>query len=247
MKGAEYDSFAKEYQESKQLPFRTYAEQPLLLNMIGDVTGKVVLDLGCGEGIYARKIKERGAKTVVGVDISGEMIALARASEREDPRGIEYHVGDASTVGQIGQFDLVLGSYILNYARSLSHLEAFCRVIHQNLKPNGRFVGMNDNTANNPDHYAGYRKYGFVKSSPSPRREGDPVTYTMFLPDGSSFSFDNFYLDPKTYKKAFDAVGFKSMLWRHPDVIEAGLSCLGVSYWDEFLADPPVIGIEASK
>jgi SAM-dependent methyltransferase len=244
---AEYDAFAKEYQESKQLPFRTYAEQPLLLDLIGNVDGKVVLDLGCGEGIYARKIKELGAKTVIGVDISGEMVALARASEKKNPLGIEYHVGDASTVGQLGQFDLVLGSYILNYARSLEHLEAFCRMIHINLKPDGRFVGLNDNPANDPDHYAGYRKYGFVKSSPDPRREGDPVTYTMFLPDGSSFSFDNFYLAPETYQKAFDAVGFKSMRWRRPKVMAAGVSSLGEPYWREFLMDPPVIGIEAFK
>ncbi|MEI6397237.1 MAG: class I SAM-dependent methyltransferase [Pseudomonadota bacterium] len=247
MKKSEYDAFAKEYQESKQLPFRTYAEQPLLVELIGDVKGKAVLDLGCGEGIYARKIKELGAKTVVGVDLSSEMIALARTSETKNPLGIEYYVGDASTVGLLGQFDLVVGSYILNYARSFAHLEAFCRVIHQNLKPDGRFVGMNDNPANNPEHYTSYRKYGFVKSSPQPRSEGDTVTYTMFLPDGSSFSFDNFYLAPETYQKAFDSVGFTSMKWRPPKVMEAGLRSLGEPYWHEFLADPPVIGVEAFK
>lgn len=49
MKKSEYDAFAKEYQDSKQLPFRTYAEQPLLFELIGNVAGKAVLDLGCGE------------------------------------------------------------------------------------------------------------------------------------------------------------------------------------------------------
>jgi predicted RNA methylase len=85
MKRAEYDAFAKEYQDSKQLPFRTYAEQPLLVELIGDVKDKAVLDLGCGEGIYARKIKAMGAKTVVGVDISSEMIELANAAEKKMP------------------------------------------------------------------------------------------------------------------------------------------------------------------
>jgi ubiquinone/menaquinone biosynthesis C-methylase UbiE len=247
MKRAEYDAFAKEYQDSKQLPFRTYAEQPLLVELIGDVKDKAVLDLGCGEGIYARKIKAMGAKTVVGVDISSEMIELAKAAEKKNPLGIEYHVGDASAIACLGEFDLVLGSYILNYARSLAHLEDFCRVIHQNLKPDGRFVGMNDNPANDPGHYAGYRKYGFVKSSPNPRREGDPVTYSMFLPDGSNFSFDNFYLAPETYQKAFDSVGFTSLRWRRPQVTAAGIKSLGEGYWHEFLEDPPVIGIEAYK
>src|SRR4051812_47359938 len=110
MKPAEYDAFAKEYQESKQLPFRTFAEQPLLFELIGDLAGKSVLDLGCGEGIYARKMRGQGAASVVGVDLSGEMVALARAAERERPLGITYRVADASAAGRLGAFDLVVGS-----------------------------------------------------------------------------------------------------------------------------------------
>ena len=86
-----------------------------------------------------------------------------------------------------------------------------------------------------------------MKSSPNPRREGDPVTYSMFLPDGSNFSFDNFYLAPETYQKAFDSVGFTSLRWRRPQVTAAGIKSLGEGYWHEFLEDPPVIGIEAYK
>jgi SAM-dependent methyltransferase len=242
---AEYDTFAKEYQESKQLPFRTYAEQPLLFELIGEVRGKSVLDLGCGEGIYARKMKALGATTVVGVDLSSEMVALAKKAEEATPLGIEYHVADASAVGRLGGFDLVVGSYILNYARDRTHLEAFCRTIRSNLKPGGRFVGMNDNPANDPAHYAGFRKYGFTKTSAMPRKEGNPVTYTMFLPDGTSFSFDNFFLAPKTYDEVFTATGFQAMRWRTPRVTPGGVQALGEAYWREFLEDPPVIGIEA--
>jgi SAM-dependent methyltransferase len=245
MHKAEYDAFAKEYQESKQLPFRTYAEQPLLLSLIGDVAGRSVLDLGCGEGIYARKLKALGAATVVGVDLSREMIALARAAEAASPLGIEYHVGDAGAVGCLGRFDLVVGSYLLNYAQSREQLEQFCRTIRQNLAHGGRFVGMNDNPANDLSSYSGYRKYGFVKSAPSPRREGDPVTYTMYLPDGASFTFDNFYLAPHTYEGAFAATGFRTFNWHRPTVTPAGIAALGEAHWQEFLHDPPVVGVEA--
>lgn len=242
---AEYDEFAKEYQESKQLPFRTFAEQPLLLALLGDVKNLRVLDLGCGEGIYARRIMGMGAKKVVGVDLSGEMIALAQEAERTAPLGIEYSVGDAATIGHLGSFDLVIGSYILNYARSRTQLDAFCRTIRTNLKAGGRFVAMNDNPANLPQHYPAYRKYGFVKTTPVPRREGDPVTYTMYLEDGSTFSFDNFYLAPETYAAAFTACGFSEMRWHKPEVTPEGLQRYGTSFWREFLDDPPVIGIEA--
>jgi ubiquinone/menaquinone biosynthesis C-methylase UbiE len=40
-----------------------------------------VLDLACGEGFYTRRIKQRDAARVVGVDVSQPMIELARAEE----------------------------------------------------------------------------------------------------------------------------------------------------------------------
>ena len=86
-----------------------------------------------------------------------------------------------------------------------------------------------------------------MKSSPNPRREGDPVTYSMFLLDGSNFSFGDFFLAPETYQKAFDSDWFTSMLWRRPQVTVAGTKSLGEGYWHEFLEDLPVIGIEAYK
>ena len=38
-----------------------------------------MLDLACGEGIYARQFKRAGAASVMGVDVSREMIALTEA------------------------------------------------------------------------------------------------------------------------------------------------------------------------
>ena len=43
----------------------------------GDVTGKSVLDVGCGSGVYAADFARRGARRVVGVDFSANMLALA--------------------------------------------------------------------------------------------------------------------------------------------------------------------------
>lgn len=242
MTKAVYDDFAKEYQDSKQLPFRTYAEAPLLTRLLGDMRGLAILDLACGEGIYSRKLKGLGATRVVGVDISPEMIALARKNPQD---GIEYKVGDALTLGQVGTFDLVLGSYLLNYARSEEELMGFCRTIAANLKPGGRFVGMNDNPANLVENYPRYRPYGFTKASPIPRVPGSPVTYTFFNADGSHFSFDNYYHAPETYQATFRKAGFKSFTWHKLIATEEGVKKLGQDHWKLFHDDPPLIGIEA--
>ena len=59
-------------------------DRPAMLELCGDVRGLRVLDVGCGPGLYAEKLVERGAQEVTGVDASSTMIELARerVSER---------------------------------------------------------------------------------------------------------------------------------------------------------------------
>jgi 2-polyprenyl-3-methyl-5-hydroxy-6-metoxy-1,4-benzoquinol methylase len=45
---------------------------------IGDVAGKSVLDIGCGSGVYSVDFARRGARRVLGVDFSANMLELAR-------------------------------------------------------------------------------------------------------------------------------------------------------------------------
>ncbi|MGK7903298.1 MAG: class I SAM-dependent methyltransferase [Hormoscilla sp.] len=96
---AVYDSIADQYQKTLALPFRLHIEAYTYFNLLGDIAGKSILDLACGEGFYTRKLKLRGAARVVGVDISEKMLSLARLSETRQPLGIEYILCDARELG----------------------------------------------------------------------------------------------------------------------------------------------------
>lgn len=64
----------------------TYHEQvvkPNLLRVVGDVRGKRVLDLACGEGFFSRALREAGAE-VTGVDIAPELIRIAKEKGPSD-------------------------------------------------------------------------------------------------------------------------------------------------------------------
>jgi hypothetical protein len=55
-----YANLAEEHKKAKHHhPWRLYIEDFILFELIGDLTGKTVLDLACGEGFYTRRIKQR--------------------------------------------------------------------------------------------------------------------------------------------------------------------------------------------
>jgi ubiquinone/menaquinone biosynthesis C-methylase UbiE len=89
---------AEQYQEAKKQAWRDRVETYSFMNRIGDITGKKVLDVACGEGHFTRLLRRAGAARVVGLDISDRMIALAREQEAREPLGIDYVVADARSI-----------------------------------------------------------------------------------------------------------------------------------------------------
>ena len=89
---------AERYQKAKEQPWRSRVETYSFMKRIGDVKGKKVVDMACGEGHFARRLRRAGAASMLGVDVSERMIELARAQEKDQPLGIEYRVEDARTI-----------------------------------------------------------------------------------------------------------------------------------------------------
>lgn len=69
--------------------FRVHWNNPAFIEFVGDLSGKNVLDAGCGEGTNTRIFARSGAR-MIGVDLSEKMIALAVADETREPLGIRY-------------------------------------------------------------------------------------------------------------------------------------------------------------
>jgi ubiquinone/menaquinone biosynthesis C-methylase UbiE len=245
---AVYDRIALQFQKVNKLPFRLYGEAYTYLNLIGDVAGKSILDLACGEGFYARLLKQNGAARLVGVDISSEMIKLARREEASLPLGIEYIIGDVMEIGSIGSFDLVVASYLLNYASTKEQLLKMCQTIAIHLKPGGRFVSLNNNLELLPEFYHKHEKYGIARRCAQPLKEGTPITLTLTFPDdGESTSFDNYYLSQATYEWALMSVGLKEIRWHPPIISPKGLQKFGSEFWQDYIDYPDMVGITCLK
>jgi SAM-dependent methyltransferase len=240
---AQYDEIAEQYRRATESPLRQYIESHTLLELVGDVRGKSVLDLGCGEGFFTRRFRELGATHVVGVDISSAMIELARTRERESPLGVEYICEDVKNLADIGDFDVVAAAYLLHYSKTEDEIQQMCANIVKHLPAGGRFVTLNENPDQTAEAYAGYEQYGFNKTVESPRREGSEITYWM-VSGRELFKFHARYFCRETYERALLGAGFGRLTWHPLRLDEAGVRAHGAEYWQEYLANPPVVGLE---
>lgn len=238
-----YDAIASEYQESKQLPFRGALEAYTLFQLLGDIGGAAVYDLACGDGFYTRRIKQAGAAAVTGVDISAEMVELAREAERREPLGCRYVCQDAAEFAPEEPADIVTAVYLFNYASTPAQLLRMCQAARGALRPGGRLVAVNDNCFNPPTARSGvWAKYGFDRTLVGALREGAPIRYRFTTQRGEDFTFDNHYLEPETYHHALSDAGFVNVEWVD---LQLAPDSRSDPFWDDFLASPPLIALSA--
>ncbi|MDM8348850.1 class I SAM-dependent methyltransferase [Pseudomonas sp. sp1636] len=243
-----YDDISLAYQVVHgELTVKKHAEEFTYLNLLGDVQGKTVLDLACGEGRFSRTIKRQGARQVVGVDISAGMIELARQAEKQRPLGISYIHSDVAALGTIGSFDMVSAAFLFNYAASKEALLALCRTAYNNLKAGGQLVAsINATPLFPPRNDQATRKYGYLVHSPSPLHEGDAVEYAFFTGSHAIRLF-NVHWSRATYEWALREAGFGACRWQSPTVSQQGLEQHGDEFWRDFLREPNFICLGACR
>ncbi len=94
-----------------------YERFRIALQASGDVSGKTILDIGCGSGRYAVEYARRGARRVVGVDLAPNMLALAkRLAEQEGVQAqCSFLPGEFTAIEFDEQFDIVLAMGVFDY------------------------------------------------------------------------------------------------------------------------------------
>ena len=241
---AQYDAIAEGYRRTKASPLREYVEAYSLMKMAGDVAGLDVLDLACGDGFYTRRLRAAGAARVTGVDISAEMIALAEAGEANDPAGAQYICADVADFETRQPADLVIAAYLLHYAPDEQRLRRMCSRVAACLKPGGRLVAINEDPQQAADDYPGYTRYGFNKQYTTPREPGSPIHYSM-VAGREMIRFEAYYYPLDVYERALTDAGFADIRWSPLELSPDAGDAMPPDYWDDYLANPPVCGLEA--
>ena len=104
--------------------------------MFPEITGKDVLDLGCGYGWHCKYAAEHGAKRVLGLDASEKMLAEARRRNVHDR--ICYRLCSLQDYEYpAAAFDLVISNLVLHYVEDL---DSVYRHVYETLRPGGIFL-----------------------------------------------------------------------------------------------------------
>jgi cyclopropane fatty-acyl-phospholipid synthase-like methyltransferase len=136
-----FDQNADQWTRQEPLILSDFTARPLVLQELAPVTGKHVLDLGCGEGYVARLVAQAGAQSVFGIDISSEMVGRAQRAARVAPCSMTFKSGNATNFLDFPrkEFDRVIGVFMLSYL-SCAEMTTVFRTVRSLLAPGGRFI-----------------------------------------------------------------------------------------------------------
>ena len=111
---------------------------PAIMEMIGPVSGKGILDLYCGAGYLSRRLATMGAN-VTAIDNSDRLIGIAGEVDKREEHGIRYVVAEPTDLSVIEDsvFDDIVCNMGMMIARDLSGTIA---EVARLVKLGGRFV-----------------------------------------------------------------------------------------------------------
>jgi 2-polyprenyl-3-methyl-5-hydroxy-6-metoxy-1,4-benzoquinol methylase len=115
---------------------RIHFIMPFTFKQLGDISGKVILDIGCGEGGYSREFARKGA-IVTAVDCAENSIEYSKSKAEEEQLNITHYVRNSCDLYGIADntFDIVLSSMML---MDCEDFEGTVKEITRVLKPSGK-------------------------------------------------------------------------------------------------------------
>jgi hypothetical protein len=185
----------------------------------------------------------------MGVDLSPMLVDQAEAAEQHEPLGIEYRVGDVTTLELDRRFDVITAIHLLHDLQSAAEIEAALRRIHALLRLDCSFVTMIANpefdlAKHDPEDSK--RKFGYYFSKAQPGNGG----LLRFHPGGFEKERELTF-ELRRWERGFlddiaRRVGFTPD-WHDPFIGAEGLAEHGADFFASYVSNPQSKLLELTK
>lgn len=254
MGSTQYDNITSAYNKLhdslEAYPCGQLEEGNVHATLENDIRKKRVLELGCGSGHYSHRLLEWGAQSVVGVDISEDMVAEARIRASKDGASerLRFEVADVSagtdftSLNEGKPFDLVAVTWVLNYASSRKDMEGMWKTVSLNLAPGGLFVGLTippplGNQVEFERHLLqDGKQYGVVGHIQDVVEDGFKVL--TVLGQNSGVEFENYYLRPAIYEQSCKTAGVGKLEWLPLILPDKLRNAFPAGFWNSAVFNP---------
>ncbi len=213
-----------------------------VMEALGELKDREVLDVGCGSGAFDRKLAEAGAH-VTAFDDSPNLIEEAKKKEGEQPLGITYLEANATNFETSHSFDNAVSVLVLPYMADEEQLGQAFAATAQALKPEGEFVSA----VINPNFHAfgeiiGNRRFTLLDSNRVQVEFLNPENLERALPPVELSQYS-----AETYEKAATENGFQVVEWKELQPTDTAVERLGEDFWTEFKTKQPYALLIAKK
>ncbi|MEI7498077.1 MAG: class I SAM-dependent methyltransferase [Candidatus Falkowbacteria bacterium] len=239
MKETQYDSISGQYAEMvKKDPQKQFVQYPSALHLLGDITGQMILDVGCGGGAFTRLLVNRGARVTAYDNSAGQ---IAQAKESSKSIFVDYLVADPMEFRRNEQFDQAVTVLVLHYADDTQHLRKFFSSTCEALRHGGQFVCI----LANPD----LKQLDVPMYNRCFHKIGNNRMTVFFLDQDQTVVCSAEYSDfsRMDYERATITGGFSRFEWVPLHIENGGVEAMGENYWLGFEEDCPYIGFIAFK
>lgn len=228
------ERFLQEYDDPHHAVMDWRLAYSVVKRLLCPLAGRAVLDYGCGDGRFARLLRDRKAR-VTGVDISGKAIEQAR---EKSSRGIAYHPinsGDLSVI-PYRSVDAAVSTFVLCCVQEAEELDLIVKAIYDRLRSGGCYVLAEPHPDGvNRDFYSMRR---------TPRGElAEGLPLDVQLMDGTGRVLHDFWHSRGAYLEMFRRAGFAV-----EHVIEPTMSTYpDEPFWKAERTSPPFILFRVRK
>ena len=131
-----YNTIAPTYAKMVSHIFNTHYHWPAIHTLLPEIKGRQVLDVGCGTGIFAQELLQKGAN-VTGMDVSENMLKIAAETLGPKVKLFQADLAEPLDFLEDESFDIVVASLSMHY---IKHWDPVFEEFYRVLRPEGVLV-----------------------------------------------------------------------------------------------------------